>query len=238
MSWYYDDPLFLEDWYLKTGRSTVTYKPEFGSRSWDFGSGSGSALEELKAHCGLTDAGQDAIILQHAEAALEGLDGYSGQLGIILQERTVVQPFARAARMMPLIGPVHTTPPLVLEWKARVGDAWSTLDSTDFNVMDEVSSWKIRLTESGINKIGYYTDTSYYGEALARASYTAGMVQQIIDLPADLRLAIYTLARRSFDYRDDTMPTSMMGLTSRGYLPQGVASILARYTKNVTIGWQ
>ena len=221
MSWYYDDPLFLEDWQLRTGRSTIVYKPEFGARAWDLGSGSGSALEELKAHCGLTDTRQDDLIKQHAEAALESLDGYSGQLGVVLQERTVVQPFSRIARMMPVIGPVKSTPALTLEWKAKVGDAWSTLAHTDFNVMDEVSSWKIRLTDEGIKKVGYYTDVSYSGEALARASYTAGMVQQIIDLPADLRMAIYTLARRSFDYRDDTMPTSHDGTHQQRLPPAG-----------------
>ena len=242
---YYDDPLFLEDWRLKTGRTTVVYRPVFGPRTWDIDP---QALAELREHTstavlnsdGTYDDANDTLIRLHCESALDGLDGYSGQLGVVLQTRTVNQNYGRIAREMDLIGPVQFQPNspypgFNLEYRANAqSTTWTALTmNEDYTVSDEVHTWKIRLTEQGIKKTPYYTETDYAGAPLARLEYTAGMADNISGLPADLRLAIYTLARRSFDFRDDTMPTSMAGLTKGGFLPTGVASTIARYTKNL-----
>ena len=242
---YYDDPLFLEDWRLKTGRTTVVYRPVFGPRTWNIDT---DALAELREHTstavinadGTYDTDNDALIKMHCEAALDGLDGYSGQLGIVLQTRSVNQNYGRIAREMDLIGPVQFQPNspypgFNLEYRPNAqSTTWTSLTmNEDYTVSDEVHTWKIRLTEEGIRKTPYYTEVDYSGIPLARLEYTAGMADNISGLPADLRLAIYTLARRSFDFRDDTMPTSMAGLTKGGFMPTGVASTIARYTKNL-----
>ena len=235
---YLDDPLFLEDWLARTGRRTNRFRPEFGARTWSFGANN-EAIAELKEHASVTDD-DDALIRLHCEAALESLDGFNGQLGVVLQERTVMQRYSCLAHVMEAIGPIKDTPAPVLEYRTSYKSTdWITLDTADYKVENESWSWVFRLTESGRQNVNIYSRYADYQleptEALARVSYTAGMATDISGLPADLRVAIYTLARRSFDFRDDTMPTSMAGFSKGGFLPTGVASILARYTKHVTI---
>ena len=229
---YLDDPLFAEDWLARSGRRPLVYRPQLGARTWDYGPNN-EALDELKEHASVTDDDDDLIRL-HCEAALEGLDGFNGQLGVVLQDQSIVQEYSRLTSAMPLLGPVKTNPAPGLEYRLQSGDAWTQIPSTEFKVVDEVSSWYIRLNEVGQRRVSAYS-YSNYGEPLARVSYTAGMASNLYELPADLKIAIYTLARRSFDFRDDTMPTSMTGFSKGGFLPTGVASILARYTKHVTI---
>ena len=229
---YLDDPLFAEDWLARTGRRANYFRPEFGARTWSYGA-SNEALDELKEHASVTDD-DDALIRLHCEAALESLDGFNGQLGVVIQDRTVMQRYGCLAQIMPAIGPIKDTPTPVIEYRTSATSTdWIALDASDFRVENESWSWVFRLTEAGSQKLNAYSTAP--GEALARASYTAGMATDISGLPADLRVAIYTLARRSFDFRDDTMPTSMAGFTKGGFLPTGVASILARYTKHITI---
>ena len=228
--WYYDDPLFAEEWQIRTGRRSVVYKPILGARTWDFSDG---ALEQLREQAA-ANADDETLLQHHAEAALEGLDGYTGQLGQVIQTRTVTQEFHSLSRAMELIGPVQNTPVPVLEWRETgTSTTWTALvHGQDYYIRDESKSWMIRLTEAGLDKVDIYGPNDPAGLALARARYTAGMADKIVDLPADLRLAIYTLARRSFDFRDDTMPGSIMGITPGGFMPIGVSSTLARYQKN------
>ena len=77
---------------------------------------------------------------------------------------------------MDLIGPVQFQPNspypgFNLEYRTNAqSTTWTALTmNEDYTVSDEVHTWKIRLTEQGIKKTPYYTETDYAGAPLATA---------------------------------------------------------------------
>ena len=232
----YEDPLFYEDWAIKLGYKSERFIPRFGVRTWNIDQ---SALEALEAHCGSKLAARP-LVLQNCEAVLEALDSYRGQLGIVLQERTVTQEFGRLTKFMPVIGPISSNAAITISYRESPSDTWVNLNDspTDFYPIRDMHRACIHLTQSGIDKVSSPNYQPDGNQPLGRVQYTAGFGPNVSSIPSDLRVAIYTLTRRAYDYRDDFIPSSLFGLKSGGFLPAGVASTLARYQRNLVFQWQ
>ena len=232
----YEDPLFYEDWAVQLGYRSERYEPQFGARTWNIDQ---TALEELERHCATTDDDRD-LVLQHCMSVLEALDSYRGQLGIVLQERAVTQEFGRLCRHMPVLGPISTNASITVSYRESPSDNWVDLvgSPSDFYVVRDMHNSCVNLTQSGIDKATAPNYNPDGRQALGRVQYTAGFGPNVSSIPADLRSAIYTLVRRMYDYRDDLVPNSLFGIKSGGFMPAGVASVIARYQRNVVFQWQ
>ena len=221
---YYEDPLFAEEWGLGSG-PTLHYAPILGDRTWDMA----GATSELVAHANIESPGDQAEILLCATAALDSLDGSNG-LGVILQTRTVVQPLPAFNEINQIIGPATSGVPIVVEWRESPEDAWEAVAFRE---------WTHERLFGGRERIRVSRDvraTSWRNwfdlevrEPLARISYTSGMADSVIDLPDDLRFAIYRIARQYFDYRDDAIPSMLTGR-----IPRTAARSLSQYR----VHWQ
>ena len=232
----YEDPLFFEEWAIRLGYKSERYEPRFGVRTWDIDQ---QALAALEAHCGSKLAARP-LVLQNCEAVLEALDSYRGQLGIVLQERTVTQEFGRLCRHMPVLGPISANASITVSYRESPTDSWIDLigSPSDFYVVRDMHNACVNLTQSGIDKATAPNYNPDGRQPLGRVQYTAGFGPNVSSIPADLRTAIYTLTRRAYDYRDDFIPSSLFGLKSGGFLPAGVASTLARYQRNIVFQWR
>lgn len=218
-----DDPLFDEEWAARRGVGRSSFPPTYGARSWDIPA---DALAELKAHASIDGTSQDAQIKLYAEAALDRLDGHAGELYQVLQTRTVTQPFLRPQRVYPLIGPVAPSSQVTVQWRADSTESspWQTLGAGLHTLRTLPGGPECHVTQAGMDAIAIAEDE--YIAPLVRLQYTAGMAGDVSGLPADLRVAIYTLARQAYDFRDDTLP----GMLSS--VPAGVRATIGRYRKD------
>ena len=168
-----------------------------------------------------------SLVRQHCEAVLEGLDSYRGQLGIVLQERTVTQEFGRLCSHMPVLGPISSNAPTTVSYRESPNDSWIDLvgSPADFYVVRGLHNACINLTRSGTDKVSSVNYEPDGRQPLGRVVYTAGFGSNVSSIPADLRNAIYTLTRRMFEYKDDLVPNSLFGVKSGGFLPAGAASV-------------
>ena len=138
----------------------------------------------------------------------------------------------------------------VVRYRDDADSEWQTLVwGTDCWLVDETPHYGIQLSDDALGRMqggssaryrrGWpypaLLDGEWIGDRrpLLEVSYVAGMAEEVGDLPDDLRIAIYTIARRGFDFRDDFAPAMMGGMAGSNYLPRGAASTLAKYTKTV-----
>ena len=220
MGYFYEDPLFAEEWGLGY-EPTLRYAPTLGDRTWDLA----GATAELVAHANVESPEDQSEILLCATAALDSLDGWHG-LGQTLQVRNIVQPLPCFKLVNPVLGPIQLSgTPMVVEWRDTPSDAWEAVAPGEwthervFGGREQVRVSRDVQIESRRNFVNLDVP-----EPLARISYTSGMADSVINLPDDLRLAIYRIARQYFDYRDDALPSMLTGR-----VPMTVSRTLSRY---------
>ena len=227
-----EDPLFAEDYQFLRGRSKTRYPARYPEpRDWVIGK---SVETELLKHTSTVMSDLPLVTL-HLRAALEALDGDDGQLGQILQTRKVEQDFKVLQRKMRVIGPVATPETVTVETRPDHSANWRQARADKISVLKETDGTFISVASSELLMQPLPSLLDGPEAPLARVIYTAGMAEDVAGLPDDLRLACYTIARRSFDFRDDTVPVVLRGHGAS--MPTSIAATLSRYTVTSVRDW-
>ena len=175
---------------------------------------SDDVIDELEMHCGTRLAARP-LVLQNFRAALEEFHGYSGRLNRALIDTSITQDFSEiSSRNIHLWGGDVSN--VSINFRDD-GDLNAPLPSSEFTT----NRRNIVLSSNGFSRIRDAIEVNS-GIPQIRVQYTAGIAEDIDSLPSDLRTALYTIARKRYDYRDDYIPRNL-------YSSVGTKRVIKKY---------
>lgn len=179
-------------------------------------------LAEIKSHCNIDADDDDSILRLYARAALQGLNGYTGELSAYLVKTGIRQDFPFPKLNFPLTGPyIETENFPVVDYRDRNGNR-IVIGVEDRFVVRKSDGFQIAITDK-IYSVLCSLNSDGRRDDFVSIKYYAGIAETVAVLPDDLRYAIALIVRRMYDYRDDTIRLD------RTDIKGGVASILNRY---------